>query len=172
MPVESISNTVYSSKGNVPGLRAHSNRLFLKETGSRNVRKPASQKELAHFANVLMTGTYNDIHISYPTRIKARRLAAAETVAASLIRRGCVLFTWTDNSCLENAHRNDRVILTTWFPELKKMVYTLLPVNRGTASAQVEMTIMRGFIAHTWIGFVSHDEREAADSVYAGRIVL
>ncbi len=172
MPVKKISHTYYVPTRDATSFRTQYDRLLLKSI-ALNPRKPTgSDKALSHFANVIMAGSFNNTNISYPMVLKSKVVAPAENARASLINKVSILFTWTDNSGVGNAHRTDKVILTAWFPALRKMVYTILPATRGAGKARVEMTAMGGFVAETWIGFVTHDEREAADSVYAGRIIL
>jgi hypothetical protein len=172
MPVEKNPHTIYAPQGNTPTFRTHSNRLLLKNIARNANKETGGQKALTHFANMMMVGTYINTPISYPTAITVNAVAGPENVRTLLINGSLVLFTWTDNSGMGNARNNDKVILTAWFPALKKMVYMLHTATRGNKSARVQMTAMRGFVADTWIGFVSHDEKEVGDSVYAGRILL
>jgi hypothetical protein len=120
-----------------------------------------------------MTGTYANTNISYPKGIRYNgSVPSAVNARASLNSDGSVLFTWTNNSSTGNASLHDKLLLIAYFPDLKKMVYMLHPATRGKGRAQVIMTAMKGFVADTWIGFVSHNERQAGDSVYAGKVIL
>lgn len=67
---------------------------------------------------------------------------------------------------------NDKVILVAYFPELNEIIYSLNAANRADCGAVLITGGMRGYTAETWIGFLSNDEKDAADSVYAGSINL
>lgn len=171
MPIKRIPHPIYPLQGNVTTFQTHSNPLFLKNVSRIANDETGGQKILSYFANMLMAGTSNTF-ISYPVAINADVVASAENARVSVNDGGAILFTWTDNSGTARARNNDKVILTAWFPALQKMVYMLLPATRGNKSASVKFTAMTGFVADTWIGFVSHDEKKAGDSTYAGRIFL
>jgi len=177
MPVQTISDIIYSPKGNVTSQSIHQqkpgNSLFLKKFTLGNDKEIRNNRAVKALINLVMAGTYINTNISYPILIRANgSLPEAENAHASLNNEGKILFTWTDNSSTGNANTNDKVILITYFPALKKMIYTLHAATRGKGSALLAMNTMRGYIAETWIGFVSHDEREAGDSVYTGKVIL
>jgi len=54
-------------------------------------------------------------------------------------------------------------------------IRTNYSMNAGTRSDGEEILVtqnMHGYTAETWIGFLGNDERDAANSVYAGRMEL
>ena len=67
---------------------------------------------------------------------------------------------------------NDKVILVDYFPDVKKAVFIIGAAIRKDGEALLKTTQDRGKIAETWIGFLSNDEADAADSVYCGRVDL
>lgn len=123
--------------------------------------------------NLAITGTHPDTVISYPrVLISKGALPGAENAAVAVNVEGNILFTWTDNSGTGTAKANDKVILVAYFPELKQAVSTIGNAARNTRQALLETNMMKGYIAETWIGFLSHEERNAADSVYTGSLNL
>jgi hypothetical protein len=138
-----------------------------------NGQKAAQNKVINSFINLAMVGTYLNTTISYRNLLMSNgHLPGAENARATRNNQGDIIFTWCDNSGVNTANTNDKVILITYFPAIKKMVYTLHATNRGNGCALLSNGKMKGFTAETWIGFVSHDERNISDSVYAGRVEL
>ena len=123
--------------------------------------------------NLAMVGTYPLTSISYPNLLISRGLLpGAENANAVLRSDGDILFSWSDNSGTKIAKSNDKVMLVTYFPATKEIVYTLHSATRGSCQAVLHINKIQGFPVDTWVGFVSHDERDAGDSVYAGRVNL
>ena len=125
------------------------------------------------FVNLVMAGSYLHTTISYPNLIISNgRLPGAENANATLNNDGDIVFTWADNSGITTANTDDKVILITYFPAIKKMIYTLHAATRGSCRALLQINKMKGYTAETWVGFVSNDERDAGDSVYVGKVNL
>lgn len=123
--------------------------------------------------NIAMVGTYPHFNISYPNIVISNGpLPRAQNAKVIGEPSGNLLFTWEDNSGFKSAKADDRVIIITYFPVIKKMIYTLHQATRSSCRAVLQAASMKGCAAETWIGFVSNDEREAGDSVYAGRVNL
>lgn len=125
------------------------------------------------FTNLVMAGTYSLATIHYPNAlISSGPLQGAENASAAITRDGDILFKWSDNSGIKTAKTNDKVMLVTYFPSTKQIVYTLHAATRAGCEALLPFNKYRGKTAETWIGFVSHDGRDAGDSAYAGRVQL
>ncbi len=67
------------------------------------------------------------------------------------------------------ARENDKVILVAFFPAVKQIIYSLQAATRKDCQALLTTNIMTG-AAETWMGFLSNDEKDAANSVYTGRL--
>jgi hypothetical protein len=63
-------------------------------------------------------------------------------------------------------------VLVAYFTEIKQIIYSLNAGTRAGGQAILDTHLIQGLSAHTWIGFLSHDEKDAADSSYTGEIVL
>jgi len=85
---------------------------------------------------------------------------------------GSILFRWEDNTGNGTAKANDKVILVAYVPAPKTAFFIIGAAMRKDSHAVLETTNMRGEIAETWIGFLSNDEEDAADSAYCGRVDL
>jgi hypothetical protein len=123
--------------------------------------------------NLAITGAYPETVISYPrVLISKGPLPTAENAEVAVDTEGNMLFAWTDNTGMGTAKANDKVILVAYFPELKQAITSIGKATRNEGQAFLETSIMKGYTAETWIGFLSNDEKNAADSVYTGTVTL
>ena len=121
--------------------------------------------------NLAITGTFPNTVISYPDVLISRgQLPSVQTAAAAVNEEGNTIFTWTDNSEMGTAKATDKVILVAYFPELRQVIFSIGSATRAEERAVLETKPLQGFTAETWIGFLTHDEKNASDSVYCGRI--
>jgi hypothetical protein len=98
-------------------------------------------------------------------------LPAAVYASALVNEDGNIVFSWTDNTGTGTAKEDDKVLMVAYFPESKEAVYKISDAIRKDAKAILQMNSKKG-IAETWMGFVSADETNAADSVYTGSVSL
>jgi hypothetical protein len=123
--------------------------------------------------SLAITGAYPDIAISYPMALISKgSLPAAEDAATSVNSEGNILFSWADNSGTGTAKPTDKAILLSYFPALNQTIYSFQPSTRADGQSVLITNIMQGHDAETWIGFLSNDDKEAADSVYTGKVAL
>jgi hypothetical protein len=62
--------------------------------------------------------------------------------------------------------------LLAYFPTLKQIIYSIQPATRADCQAILITNLMQGHDAETSIGFLSNNEKDAANSVYTGNLVL
>ncbi len=149
------------------------NHFFSKEFPFKSNPLARPGREINSFIRSAMAGTYPNTSISYPASLISHgQLPYAENACVSATGDGDIIFTWPDNSGFQTANKNDRVILIAYFPAIKETIYTLHAATRGSCYALLSIHKMKSYSVETWIGFVSNDERSAADSVYVGRVVL
>jgi hypothetical protein len=123
--------------------------------------------------NLAVTGNYPNVSLAYPlVLISKGPLPVAENATATVNADGNILFTWANNSGTGTAKTNDKAIVVAYFPELKQIIYSLNAGTRADGKAILPAANMPGYAAETWIGFLSNDETDAANSVYTARIIL
>jgi hypothetical protein len=103
--------------------------------------------------------------------ISKGQIASVEFAAATVNEEGNIVFTWTDNTGTGTAKAHDKAILVAYFPGSKEAVYQLGDATRDNGYAMLQIHSKKG-IAETWLGFLSEDEKNAANSVYTGRLEL
>jgi hypothetical protein len=113
-----------------------------------------------------------EIMLSYPRILISQGPIPSVDYATALVNdEGNILFSWTDNTGTGTAKENDIAILVAFFPGTKQAVYKFSDTTRKDGEAVLETDSIKG-AAETWIGFLSADETNAADSLYAGSILL
>jgi len=123
--------------------------------------------------NLAITGAYPDTALSYPQVLVSKgQLPAAQDAAATSDAEGNIYFNWTDNTGNGTAKADDKVILVAYLPALKRVVLSPDAGRRSDGTATLPAGDFAGYTVETWMGFVSKDERDAANSVYTGSIAL
>ena len=113
-----------------------------------------------------------EVSLQYPLVLISMGMLPGAVYASALVNDdGNIVFTWTDNTGTGSAKKEDKVLMVVYFPESKTAMYEISDSTRKDCTAILQMKSMKG-IAETWMGFVSADETNAADSVYTGSIIL
>jgi hypothetical protein len=134
-------------------------------TGSGYNRVTSSIMNLAIVTNPVVA-------IAWPKVLVSKGPVAPVDYASALVNdENNIAFTWTDNSGDGTAKKNDRAILVAWFSESKQAVFAFSDAERKDGTALLETGSIKG-IAHTWLGFLSADETNAANSVYSGELTI
>ena len=112
------------------------------------------------------------IAIAWPKVLISKGPVAPVDYASALVNDdGNITFTWTDNSGDGTAKKNDRAIMVAYFPETKEAVYAFSNAERKDEMAVLEMGSKKGTV-QTWLGFLSADETNAANSIYTGELMI
>ena len=123
--------------------------------------------------NLVIVGTYPNTSIDYPeVLISKGPLPPAKNASAAVSADGEILFTWEDNSENGTAKANDKVILVAYFPAVKMARFSIGEALRRDCEAVMTIPHMENKEAETWIGFLNHEELDAANSVYSGKVNL
>jgi len=113
-----------------------------------------------------------EIMLSYPRVLISQGPIPSVDYATALVNEeGNILFTWADNTGTGTAKENDTTILVAFFPGTQQVVYKFSDAIRKDGEAVLEMDSIKG-AAETWIGFLSADETNAADSIYTGQLTI
>jgi len=123
--------------------------------------------------NQAIVGTYPGISLAYPlVLISKGALPAAVNASAVVNEDGNVLFSWEDNTGTGTARANDMVILVAYIGGLQQIIYSFDAGLRMDEHAILDTKLMKEHVAETWMGFISNDEKDAANSSYTGSIIL
>jgi hypothetical protein len=120
-----------------------------------------------------LTGVYPDIALSYAqVLISKGRLPGPQNAKAVKKANNTIQFTFADNSTTGIAAPDDTVILVAYAPTLQQAIFTVQGGFRKDKKAVLNVAALKGQAVETWIGFLSAEEKDASDSVWAGKVVV
>lgn len=122
-----------------------------------------------NYGNAL-TGVSPDYEIDYPKALVSRGELPNGITPAATETAGGLHFTWTDNTGAGTALATDMVVLVAFCPNLNTTSYSIGSAARDAASAVLDVTGFAGETIHTWMAFISADEKEASNSTYTGTL--
>ena len=138
------------------------------------VNQTGRNHALAYMLSNAITGNYPDNMIDYSQVLVARgsKLPNAGSPSAASTNPGVIAFSWLDNSGLGEALATDRAILVAHCPELNQSVFTLEGPARSALTGSLNVPDFAGKEVHTWISFISADEKQVATSLYTGSMTV
>jgi hypothetical protein len=123
--------------------------------------------------NLAIIGNYPDPALDYPQVLVSKGpLPPAKNPTSVADSEGNIFFGWEDNSENGTAKPDDKVILVAYFPGDKTAIFSIGTATRKDCQAMLPILHMQSQEAETWVGFLSNDEKDAADSVYSGKVMV
>ncbi|HRP30826.1 MAG TPA: DUF6266 family protein [Agriterribacter sp.] len=130
-------------------------------------------RAMSALMHLAIQGTYPDISFSYASALISKgMLPGAINAHAAKYGSSDIVFNWDNNSETGTAKPNDKTILAAYFPDLQQAVFSIGTAVRYEGSAILNLHSQLPQLSHTWIGFLTSDEKDAADSVYAGSVII
>lgn len=117
-------------------------------------------------------GKTPDYVINYKAALVSRGTLPNATSPAATVTDKTVYFTWVDNSGIGNAASTDNAVLVVYCKELKTAICNWAGPQRSEGAASVDVTRLSGQTVETWIGFISANGKEVADSIYTGSLEI
>jgi hypothetical protein len=121
-----------------------------------------------------ITGTYPDYAID-PSKVLVSRgsLAPAAGASATPAGSGAITLAWEDNSGAGSAKQTDKALIAVANPAKTEAVYDTAGADRMTTTQDIILPAdWVGDDVEVYIGFISEDNREVANSVYLGTITV
>ncbi len=115
----------------------------------------------------------SNISLSYPhVPISKGTLPAAQNAAVIVSKEDNLSFTWKNNSKTTKVKANDQAVLVAYFPALHQAIFSIGTATRKEGKAILQTSNLKDYTAETYLSFISHDERQASDTIYTGNISL
>jgi hypothetical protein len=121
-----------------------------------------------------ITGTYPNYAID-PSKVYVSRggLAPALNGKAKPSAGASIIFDWDDNSGSSAAKQTDKALLAVVNPAKSEAVFDTTGATRAETTLSVNLPAdWVGATVEAYIGFISEDGREVANSVYLGSIAI
>jgi hypothetical protein len=120
-----------------------------------------------------ITGTYPDTIIAWPmVLISSGGMLSPIDATAAIDSDGNIIFTWSNNAGTGTAKDTDKAVLVAYCHSLKQTAYIISDSRRADGLAVLNALQLKGNTVQTWMGFISADGKDAADSVYTGALVI
>lgn len=120
-----------------------------------------------------ITGTYPDTTIAWPmVLVSEGGMPSAMHVVATVDADGNIIFTWSNNAGIGTAKDNDKAVLVAYCPSTKQAIYEISDSHREDGHAILNTESFKGNTLETWMGFISADGKDAANSVYTDSLFI
>jgi hypothetical protein len=128
-------------------------------------------KALSGNIQLAVAGVYPNFTIDF-TKVNLSKgsLTPGDSPAAASTAAGTLVFTWKDNSKINNALSSDIVFVAAYNDELKHWIFNDNAATRNAATFTLDVTSFSGKPAQTYIGFMSADGKKVSNSVYTGAV--
>lgn len=135
--------------------------------------KTGRNSAISYLIKRAVMGSSPDFQLDYTQVLISRGdLLGAEGAVASAGTGGQINFTWADNTNTGHARPSDRAIVVAHCPALNQSLYAFPEATRRSGTAILDTSAFSGRTVHTWLGFISKNGKEVADSVYTGALVM
>jgi hypothetical protein len=137
------------------------------------IKKTGRNAAISYIIKRAIKSTPTGLELDYEKIVISRGdLPGAEGATASTGPDSAITFSWTNNTDSRYAKAGDRAIIVLYCPQLKKSLYTISEATRSSSSIILTAPGFRGHTVHSWIGFITANEKEKADSVYTGALAI
>ena len=128
---------------------------------------------MSYNLNNAITGSYPNFTIDYANALVSRGGLTGAFNAAVSSSGGLVEFTWDDNTGSGNAQATDKALLVVYNPAKDESIYDSAGAVRSSTSQNLGMPASYvGDDVEAFIGFLSEDGKEVANSVYIGSVTV
>jgi hypothetical protein len=119
-----------------------------------------------------VTGSYPAYTVDYSMALISRGDLPNAANPAATVAAHIVNFAWADNSGIGRAKADDKAILAVYCADFNQTLYTTGSALRSAGADTLDVTEFAGKQVQTYIGFISADGKEIANSVYTGQLAV
>ena len=144
------------------------------ELGFRDeaVEKTGMNAAISHVMKHAITGEFPNFTISFDHMLISRgKLPNVDEATVGAHAPEAIRFNWTNNEGIGKATGEDKVLMVAYDAEDEAVVYKI-GTTRHAGTDILDMGGFSGRTVHTWISFISADNRDVANSVYTGTVVV
>jgi Family of unknown function (DUF6266) len=120
---------------------------------------------------VIFTGVHPELIMDYTMVLLGRGdLPNAASPAVASPSAGKLEFTWTDNSGQGKALATDKAFAAAYCEEMNGWKYGLDLALRSAGGCTLDLTRFKGKAVQTYLGFISANGKDVADTVFTGLV--
>ena len=136
-------------------------------------RQTGRNSAVSYLLQHAVTGSSSNFQLDNSKVLISRGpLLGAQAATAVAGPNALITFTWSNNAGAGGAKTSDKAIIVVYCPELQQSRYAITDATRSSGSASLQAMGFIGRTVHTWLGFISENEQQVANSVYAGALVM
>lgn len=137
------------------------------------VKKTGINAALSFTLKNAISGAYPNFDIHYPDVLVSRGdLPNVLGPTASMGAASQLNFVWTDNAGVGIAKATDKAMLLAYCPDMGQAVYTTGSAGRSAGADSLNLGSFTGRQVHTYICFISEDQKAVATSIYTGPFLV
>ena len=120
-----------------------------------------------------ISGTYPDYEIDPSKVLISRGTLTPAANGSATVASGNIVFSWDDNSGSSNAKQTDRALFAVVNPAKTEAVFDAAGAERTAGTQTIALpNDWAGATVEVYMGFVSEDGKEVANSVYLGSFAV
>lgn len=136
------------------------------------IKMTGQNSALSYNLKNAITGVYPAYSIDFTKVLVSRGDLPNALAPAAAKSSNNIAFTWTDNSGTGKAKPTDNTVLVVYCFDLNQTIYTIGTSTRADNGEDFDCSNFAGKKVQTYIGFISADNKEIANSIYTGEIQL
>ena len=134
-------------------------------------RQSPMNAAMSHTLAHAIVGTYPDYSVDVSKVLVSRGNLQSACSATATVAAGNLTFAWNDNSGIGSAKQTDRALIAVLNLEKGEAITLTDGAERNTETQTVILPAnWEGDEVQAYLGFISEDGREVANSVYLGAI--
>jgi hypothetical protein len=132
-------------------------------------RRTAFNAAMSYTLSNAITGTYPDYALNYAAALVSRGNLTPAAGATAKAVGGNIELSWDDNSGIADAKQTDKALIVVLNPSKAQAITDTEGAERFTKGQTVVLPVdWAGDSVEVYLGFVSKDGKEVANSVYLG----
>lgn len=136
------------------------------------VRMTEMNSALSFHMKNAVTGEHPDLQIVYSQILVSRGdLPNVPAATVSSTATGQLAFSWKSNSKTGMAKDTDKAIVVAYCEELSSCVHQVI-FSRKEENAILGVPLFSGYTVHTWLSFITANEKDIATSIYVGKVAV
>jgi len=137
------------------------------------IRKTGINSAFSWVLKNAITGIFPVYSIDFPNVLVSRGdLPNALAPSALAAPNSLITYSWTDNSGVGIAKATDKAILVVFCPAMNLCIYTTGSALRSAITDTLDVSTFSGKVVETYIGFISDEGRNVANSLYTGQLTV
>ena len=137
------------------------------------VKMSGFNNALSYTLKHAITGSYPTYTVDYSMALVSRGdLPNATDPQAALGAGTQIAYSWTDNTGVGKAAATDKSILVAYCPARNQCIFTTIGADRSAGSDTMNVAAFAGETVQTYVGFISANGKDIANSAFTGELTI